>query len=288
MPTTIAGLLIFVVLLTPGFVYLARIETRLPGREYSALRETATVVWVSLRTYGVVFAGFMTVRWRCPGCVPDMQAFLSDPATYWSGHTTEVVVSFVMLLSAAVGLAALVAVPPAWSAQVLNRVNIKPARLLRDAILTRRRNRITTESGWGTAFNRYPDRQVYLGLRLKDKTYLYGALLSFDPQTKATSERSLQLRGPIDIRTPTAKQAEPLEADVVIVSQARSRPSQSTICPRTTPTPRPESRPPPGWRGSPSEDGGSLRSLGFEPLGVTVENGRWSRSVNATDGCLVA
>ena len=218
MPTTITGLLIFVVLLTPGFVYLARIETRLPGREYSALRETATVVWVSLRTYGVVFAGFMTVRWWCPGCVPDMQAFLSNPATYWSGHTTEVVVSFVVLLSAAVGLAAMVAVPPAWSAQALKRVNIKPARRLRDAILTRRRNRITTESGWGTAFNRYPDRQVYLGLRLKDKTYLYGALLSFDPQTKETNERSLQLRGPIDIRTPTAEQAEPLEADVVIVS----------------------------------------------------------------------
>ena len=58
MPTTIGGLLLFVVLLTPGFVYLAIAETRLPRRQYTALRETGRIVSVSLLANGFVLSVF--------------------------------------------------------------------------------------------------------------------------------------------------------------------------------------------------------------------------------------
>ena len=54
MPTTLVGLAIFVTFLTPGFVYLVRTETRLPERRYSLLRETVTIVSVSLAVNGVI------------------------------------------------------------------------------------------------------------------------------------------------------------------------------------------------------------------------------------------
>ena len=202
MPTTITGLLIFVALLTPGFVYASRVETRFPGQDYSGLREAASVVWVSLRVNGVVLAGFAALRWRWPALAPDLGALLSSPGAYWRDHYAEGVVVGVVLLVASVGLAALVAVPPAWTASVLEWWDVRPARWLREAILRRRRNRIVQESGWGTAFLRYSNKQVYLGLRLRDGTYLYGALSSFDPTLKETGDRSLQLRGPIDIGHP--------------------------------------------------------------------------------------
>jgi len=58
MPTTIGSLLIFVAALTPGFVYLMRTETRLPGRRYTPVRESALIVSASLAAFGVVFIVF--------------------------------------------------------------------------------------------------------------------------------------------------------------------------------------------------------------------------------------
>ena len=53
---------------------------------------------------------------------------------------------------------------------------------------------------------------------LIDGTYLYGRLLTFSPQIEENDDRSLQLVGPVEIRTPSAKEPEPMQADVVVVS----------------------------------------------------------------------
>ena len=79
MPTTIGSLLVFVASLTPGFVYLMRTETRLPGRRYTPVRETALIVSASLAAYGVVLSIFWVVRVALPTRTPEVGLLILDP-----------------------------------------------------------------------------------------------------------------------------------------------------------------------------------------------------------------
>lgn len=128
MPTTISSLLVFVALLTPGFVYLTRSETRIPGQRHSALRETASIVSASLVTYGFVLVAFGIARWRWPDLTPDVGAVIKDAETYFEGHYLQVTFWSVALLAAACGLAAVLAVPPRWSERFFARFDFWPAR----------------------------------------------------------------------------------------------------------------------------------------------------------------
>jgi len=218
MPTTVSSIFIFVALLMPGFVYLARTESRLPGQQYTALRETASIVSASLLSNILVLAAFEIVRTVWPGGTPDAGAIVRDPGDYFQAHYVDVTVWSAALLLLAIGVAAIAAVPPAWSESFAGRIDVWPAPPLRSAIARRRRSSISPESGWGSAFFRYPDRIVHLGLRLRDGTYLYGRLLEFNPQIEESDDRSLQLAGPVEIRTPTADRVELLDADAVVIA----------------------------------------------------------------------
>ena len=218
MPTTVSGLLLFVALLTPGFVYLVRTESRLPGQQYTVLRETALVVSFSLLANTLALGLFGIFRTLWPGGTPDTGAIVRDPGTYFQGHYVMVTLWGAGLLLVAVAVAALIAVPPAWSGRLLSRSDLWPIPAIRTSIERRQRGQIARESGWGSAFFRYPDHQVHLGLRLMDGTYLYGRLLTFSPQIEENDDRSLQLAGPVEIRTPSAEAPQPMEAGVVVVS----------------------------------------------------------------------
>ncbi len=223
MPTTISSIFFFVAFLTPGFVYLTRTETRLPGRRYSPLRETATVLSTSLVTNTIVLAVFAALRSLRPGETPDVGAIVREPIAYLQSHYVEVWLWSVVLLVAAVGLAALLAVPPAWSRKLASRIQVWPGPIVEEFIANRRsRAPIRPESGWVTAFNEHEDRMVFLGLRLKDGTYLDGPLRYFSSQIEESGGRDIQLGRPVRIRTPSADKddLEPWDVDAVIVSAA--------------------------------------------------------------------
>lgn len=220
MPTTIGSFLLFVVLLTPGFVYLNRTETRLPSKKYTVLRETATIVSVSTIVYGVVLGVFSGLRVLLSDNTPDIGALVRGPKEYLTSNYLYVSLWGLVLFVLAVLIAALCAVPPAWVQQILERSQWSGTRRLASAIGRRRRGRIVQESGWSTAFLRYPDCEVYVGLRLVDGTYIYGALGGYNAQVDETDTRSLQLFGPVDIRTPSSDEENitTIEAGAMIVS----------------------------------------------------------------------
>ena len=120
MPTTISSLVVFVALLTPGFVYLTRTETRLPGQRYSPLRETATIVSASLLVDGFVLAVFAAVRYLCPDITPDIGALIREPHAYFQDHYERILLWSVLLFALATGLAAKAAVPPSWSQKLVS------------------------------------------------------------------------------------------------------------------------------------------------------------------------
>ena len=218
MPTTVSSLFLFVALLAPGFVFLARTESRLPGQKLSTLRETAVVVSTSLLSNLVILAGFGLLRMLWPGAVLDVGAAVRNPGEYFRDHYVEVSLWSVGVLGLSSLLAAFIATPPSWIERLLERSGSRAAGALLESVHRRRRSAIAPESGWGIAFHRYPDRIVHLGLRLRDGTYLYGRLMTFNPQIEETGGRSLQLAGPVDIRTPSAGEINVLDADVVVVS----------------------------------------------------------------------
>ncbi len=225
MPTTVGSLVLFVALFTPGFVYLTRTETRLPRQKYTALRETAKVVSASLLVDSVVLGLFGAIRVAVPRLTPDIGALVRTPTDYFKEHYLEVVSWGAGLLVFAVGLAAVCAVPPRWTLHVLRWMDLKPLRNLVSSIERRRQSPIIQESGWGTAFLRYPECTVYVGLDLVDGSYIYGQLGEFNSQLEETSDRSLQLLGPIEIRSaaPEADSTVSLDVSSLIVSAHQIR-----------------------------------------------------------------
>lgn len=79
MPTTLSGLLLFVVLLLPGFAYQVGKERRGTERTTSALRETAAVVAASVASEVVVFA---VTSWLWSRHI-DFGRLVRDPHKYW-------------------------------------------------------------------------------------------------------------------------------------------------------------------------------------------------------------
>jgi Family of unknown function (DUF6338) len=81
MPTSLVGLVLFVVLLAPGMVYVRRRERQRAATRVSALRETTTIVLASV-TCEVLVAGLLAVaRVAWPPGTPDVGALVRDPAS---------------------------------------------------------------------------------------------------------------------------------------------------------------------------------------------------------------
>ena len=235
MPTTLVGLAIFVIFLSPGFVYLVRTETRLPERRYSPLRETVTIVSVSLAANGVIVGLFAILRCLLPTITPDVGAIVRDPSGYFQSSYAEVMIWSVVLLLAASCLAAVVAVPPEWSSKFASKIRFWPGSAIATFIATRRlQGPIEQLSGWGFAFTKRPDHRVYVGLDLKDGTYLYGPLFAFSTDLEENDARSIQIGRPVKIRPPgdNMTAAEDWDVDRVIVSASQIK----TISVRYVPT----------------------------------------------------
>jgi uncharacterized protein DUF6338 len=105
-PTTLIGLVLFVILLSPGLCYALVKEARRPQREVSIFRETAAVVLVGFGCVAAVLLLFSLVRSLIPERTPDVGAFVRDPAAYFQANVPEVAAwSFGMLaVACALGL----------------------------------------------------------------------------------------------------------------------------------------------------------------------------------------
>jgi len=116
-------------------------------------------------------------------------------------HYIEVTLWAIGALVGAVCVASLAAVPPRWVIRLVSWLKVWPGPAMQSYIENRRRrDPITPESGWGAAFHQYPDQLVYVGLRLKDGSYLDGPLGMFSSQIEENDNRSIQIVRPVRIR----------------------------------------------------------------------------------------
>src|ERR1700722_19017522 len=87
MPTTLTGLLLFVVALLPGFAYLVGKERHGTERRLSPFRETVAIVAASVTSELVVLVIFAVIRTIWPSITPNVGALLREGGVYLRGSS---------------------------------------------------------------------------------------------------------------------------------------------------------------------------------------------------------
>jgi uncharacterized protein DUF6338 len=203
-PTTLTGVLLFVVLLLPGFAYAVGRERAAVERKLPALRETASIVAASI-TFELVV---LLVLWPAWSRAIDFNALNRSPGKYWQQHPALLAVWGLGML----GLAALIAYTAA-----------KPN-------LRRRLSKIMGEyphpsatSAWWVVFRKWTPSggTVTVGCYLEDGSYLAGHLKSFSNAADDTADRDLILTAPIFYRRCPNDLLHQLDAGAIVVSGRR-------------------------------------------------------------------
>ncbi|MTD57549.1 DUF6338 family protein [Amycolatopsis pithecellobii] len=187
MPTTLVGLLVFLVLLVPGFAYTLRRERVASSRDVSVFRETIELAFVSVAADAVVLGLFALLRTIVPSWTPDIRQLLREPGRYGIDHLGSVTAWAAGLLAAASGLALLAASPR-----------------------FRRREHEAYTSGWTLLFGEHPGARIYVGCLLDDGSYVTGRLRTYSRASEDDQDRDLTLTGPISYRAPGETKSEVL------------------------------------------------------------------------------
>lgn len=199
MPSTLTGLLLFVVLLLPGFVFLTVFRRERPEQHPSVLQETASVVFVSVLSDLVALGGFALVRAIGPTWTPDVGRLIADPGGYLAGHALLVYVCSTCVLLLACGVAALTG----W---LTGRRPVHPSVM----------------SSWWLLFEHWqPKTTRHIECLLDDGSYLAGQLGDWNTLAEDSPDRDLILAAPITYRPPGDTNHYPHEASVVCVSARR-------------------------------------------------------------------
>jgi hypothetical protein len=230
MPSTFTGLLLFIVLLLPGFAYLVGKERHTTGQRLSAFRETAAVVAASVSFELIVLVLFAIVRTVWPSGTPDVGALIRDSGGYLrgsghqAGHYGQVAIWGAGLLAVAVTLAYVSTIPTLREETrnfVKNGENLPRARKFASEFIGEYPHE-STMSAWWTLFDAWDNgRQIYVECVLEDGSYVRGKLASFSREADDLPERDLILTEPISYRSPGRGATRPHEASTVCISAAK-------------------------------------------------------------------
>lgn len=198
-PSDLTGLLLFVVLLWPGFGYNSVRARRRPDRQLTSLQQTVIIVTASLSALAATGVVFAIIRALLPGVTPDVRAVLFSTHAYLQGHYVRTAWwAFAFL---AVAIAGAVGTAEAQDSGWLSR-----SRYLRALAAP---PDPSTQSGWWIAFRPGLEagHEVHVGCTLDDGSYVSGRLRSYSQVAEDTADRDLVLRAPIKVRPRGAAEA---------------------------------------------------------------------------------
>lgn len=182
MPTTIAGVFLFVGFITPGFLNYLQRRKRTPQRQLSSLTELATFLSVSIAINLFVAGIFSLIRYFLPNHTPNVELLLSDGTKYIFPRVGYVALwsIFLFFLSCAIAV---------W-------VGIHPGKI--GEFITPRKVDI---SAWYELFESAPtESQVYVGCDLNDGSYVGGLLLWYNTDIDEVVDRDLILVEPLTLK----------------------------------------------------------------------------------------
>lgn len=212
MPSTLAGLAIFVISLAPGLTYVMTRQRVAPQQTMTAIRETAQLVCVSLFLDIAILILFAGVRALWPSGTPDIDRLVREPAVYLRESYSLVWIWSVALLAVAVVMAALIG--SGLMRGILSRlpgVGVRPA-------VTPHESGV---SAWWLLFQEKPGRRIHVGCNLDDGSYVSGWLAAFSTTVDDTGDRDLTLAAPLRYRPKGVAVTEELTNTSAVVVSAR-------------------------------------------------------------------
>ena len=213
MPTTLTGLVLFVVLLLPGFAYVTGKERHTTGQRLSPFRETAAVVAASVSFELIVLVLFAVIRSLLPSHTPDIGALIRDGGGYLRGHGRQVG-HYGQVAIWAAGMLAL-------AAALAYGATLPAMRKLGGKILGPYPHQ-SAASAWWLLFESWPTGQdIHVGCVLDDGSYVEGRLGSFSREADDQPDRDLILSEPIGYRPPGADELTPYQGNAVCFSAGR-------------------------------------------------------------------
>lgn len=201
MPSTLSGLLLFIVALLPGFVYLVGRERVGLERRTSPFRETTAVLAASVATE-LAAAIVLSPLWAWS---LDVDRLVREPERYWREEYGLISGWVLGWLVAACLLALAATSRKVRTHRLLTWLGAYP--------------HPSTISAWWYLFEEQAagdDR--YVGLMLDDQSYLHGKLLSFNANAEDGPDRDLVLMAPITYRGPNMTSAKRLDCGAATVS----------------------------------------------------------------------
>ena len=187
MPSTVLGLLLFVVLLAPGAAYRAVRERFEQQRKPSVFRETARIALVSVVANLTVLVVFSLIRAVIPAHTPNAGDLISTPARYFAARPGYVGLWALGAFALAVVLAAAVATPKAhaWGVGLIPKA-VSEAQPFK--------------SSWTELFQIDPEARMYVGCVLDDGSYVAGPLYGWSTDADDGPDREITLTGDIYYR----------------------------------------------------------------------------------------
>lgn len=201
MPTDLVGVAFYVLLILPGVMFAISRERHRPRFKQSTFRETATAIFVS--TAIAASFGFMVAiaSLLSPWVHTEVAHFLGDPALYArERYEAFVIVGFTLL-----GVAT-------WAAWWLGSKRA-------DDLIFSRRVEDPNRDSWGYVFNRKPEARNFVGVRMKEGTWIQGFVDTYGNVGEEGMPKALTLIGAISIRPPGG-QLEAYEGEVIVVKDA--------------------------------------------------------------------
>lgn len=204
MPTTLSGLLIFVVLIVPGLTHYVQRRARAPQRTtLSPVVETATLVTVSALCYSVVVVIFATFRILTPRHSPDVRRLVLEGAKYAAPR-------FGYLVGWGMGAIAIATV-----IAFLLGAQVGPI-----ANVSRRFAPVIAEtSAWYSVFESGPvGSYVHVGCDMRDGAFVSGRLAWYSTEVEEKADRDLALAQPITFRPAGGDKGDELTVPRMIIS----------------------------------------------------------------------
>lgn len=213
MPTTLTGLLLFVVMLLPGFAYLVGKERHGTERRLSPFRETVAIVSASVTSELVVIGVFAAIRTLWPSITPDVGALLRQGALYFHGSQSHRG-HYQIIAAWGIGLLAL-------AASIAYAATIPRVRRVGEW-LTGPYPHESTVSAWWLLFERWKQaRKIEVICILDDGSSVRGQFGSFNIAADDSPDRDLILRNPLYYCPPGEEDEVPYPVSAVCIAARR-------------------------------------------------------------------
>jgi uncharacterized membrane protein YidH (DUF202 family) len=213
-PTTLSGLILFLIFLIPGFAFALNRERHRPTRKLSAFRETALTVFTSAVALAIGLMLAIVVACFDPWVRENLMLAVRDPTVFSQDHPFRSSIAVLLFLVGATVVSLFVG--SSRFQRLIHWLRRKWSSLRRQEP-----GEYTDPMGssWWVAFTTRPDLDKILSIQLTDGTWVGGTLLSWSRQAEEDSNRDLTLQGPIFVRSAAARKATEIpDAGSLVIS----------------------------------------------------------------------